>query len=225
MISLILLGVKMSRPLFRNGDRVVFAGDSITDCEKMTTNPPLGNGYVYIFSNLVVAKYPELDVDVVNAGISGNTVIDLKNRWEDDVLSYRPTWISILIGINDIHRSLNGQPALDPESYYTNYRDLLEAARKQLGNVNLILLTPFYISKTTIRDSFRRKILETIPLYIEKVEKLSKEFSAIYINLHEKFQKLLNYRPPQIYAPDAVHPTFLGHLIIAKTILETLENI
>jgi lysophospholipase L1-like esterase len=214
----------MLRPPFKNGDRIVFAGDSITDCGKMVNNPPLGNGYVYIFNNLVVAKYPGLNIDVINAGISGNTIIDLKNRWEDDVISYRPTWISILIGINDIHRSLNGQHGLDSESYYVNYRDLLETSRKQLGDVNFILLTPFYISKATIKNSFRKKILETIPLCIEKVQKLSKEFSTIYLNLHEKFQKLLNYQPPQVYAPDAVHPTFLGHLIIAQTILDTLEN-
>jgi hypothetical protein len=41
-----------------SGEIIVFAGDSITDCGRFQF-PPLGNGYVYIFNNLLLAKYLE----------------------------------------------------------------------------------------------------------------------------------------------------------------------
>jgi lysophospholipase L1-like esterase len=207
----------------RSGETVVFAGDSITESGRFQF-PPLGNGYVYIFYNLLLAKHPELKVNVVNAGVSGNTVVDLKSRWEDDVLSLNPDWMSILIGINDIHRHLGGQPGFDPESYYRNYREILEMTRERLRGAKLVLLAPFYVSRATVGGSFRRKVLETLPAYVEKVEKLGREFGAIYVNLHAMFQELIKHREPTAYAPEAVHPTFAGHVAIALALMEALEE-
>jgi hypothetical protein len=41
-----------------------------------------------LFDNLLLAKHPELKVNVVNTEVSGKTVIDLKSRWEERV--FRP---------------------------------------------------------------------------------------------------------------------------------------
>jgi len=86
----------------KDGETIVFAGDSITDCGRRGEYAPLGNGYVHMFNCLILAKYPERRIRVVNVGIGGNTVLDLRNRWEDDVLSLEPDWVSVLIGINDL---------------------------------------------------------------------------------------------------------------------------
>ena len=62
--------------IFENGDKIVFAGDSVTDMG--STNPVgeamfdgLGNGYVRILDSMFSAYYPELNIRVVNSGISG----------------------------------------------------------------------------------------------------------------------------------------------------------
>lgn len=205
-----------------NGDVIVFAGDSITDREK-SNNAPLGYGYVNLFYNLMLAKHPETKITVINSGISGNTVIDLIDRWDDDVLSYKPNWISILIGINDLHKFLGGLTTFNPENYYENLRRLLKYTRKVLNNVNFILMTPFYISRNKLEGGFRAKVLELLPQYIEKVRLLSNEFSATYIDLHDTFKKLVNIREPNVYAPEPVHPNFTGHMVIALKLLEALE--
>jgi len=207
----------------RSGETIVFAGDSITDSGRLQF-PPLGSGYVYFFHNLLLATHPEVRVNVVNAGVSGNTVLDLKSRWEDDVLSHNPDWVSVLIGINDVHRHLAGEPGLDPESYYRNYREILEMTRERLRGVKLILLSPFYISRATAADGFRARVLRLLPEYIARVRRLSEEFGAIFIDLYSLFQELLKYREPTVYAPEAVHPTPAGHLVIALAILRALEE-
>ncbi len=93
-----------------------------------------------------------------------------------------------------------------------------------MRDVKLVLLAPFYISRATVGGSFRRKVLETLPAYVEKVEKLSREFGAIYVNLHAMFQELIKHREPTAYAPEAVHPTFAGHMAIALALMEALED-
>ncbi len=213
-----MAGIKL-----RSGETLVFAGDSITDCGRLQS-PPLGSGYVYIFSNLLLAKHPEVNVRIFNAGVSGNTVVDLRERWEDDVLSLSPDWISILIGINDVHRHLAGQPGFDPDSYYRCYREILELTRERLGGARLILMSPFYISRATAAGSFRRRVLELLPQYVERVRRLSSEFGALFIDLHSMFQELLKHREPTVYAPEAVHPTPAGHTAIALALLRALEE-
>ena len=86
---------------FENNDKIVFAGDSVTDME--SANPvgeglgnALGFGYVRMFENLLASVYPEIKVRVVNSGIGGNTSRDLIERFDRDVVSLNPDWVSIL---------------------------------------------------------------------------------------------------------------------------------
>ncbi|WP_338598968.1 SGNH/GDSL hydrolase family protein [Sulfolobus tengchongensis] len=209
----------------KNGDIIVFAGDSITDSGK-TNNAPLGYGYVNLFYNLLLVKYPELKVSIINAGISGNTVVDLLDRWEDDILSYKPNWISILIGINDLYRTLGGETIFNPNNYYVNLKRILSYTREVLeDNVKFILMTPFYISRSKLKDTFRAKVLDLLPQYVEKVKLLSSEFSAIYIDLYETFKRIAEMREPNTYAPEPVHPNFTGHLVIAMKLINAIESI
>lgn len=95
--------------IFENMDRIVFAGDSVTDMD--SANPvgeglfeSLGRSYVRIIENMLVAWYPELNIRITNAGISGNTSRDLLARFDRDVVSLDPDYVSICIGINDVWR-------------------------------------------------------------------------------------------------------------------------
>ena len=91
--------------------RLVFVGDSITDCGRRDSDPPLGCGYVRMAADLITARYPGHGVRVVNTGISGNTVKDLTPRWTEDVINHDPDWLSVMIGINDVHRYITNQGA------------------------------------------------------------------------------------------------------------------
>ena len=98
--------------LFENNDRIVFAGDSVTDMGSV--NPVgeglfdnLGHGYVRMFENFLTACYPQMNIRITNSGISGNTSRDLLMRYERDVIALKPDWVSILIGINDVWRQFD----------------------------------------------------------------------------------------------------------------------
>ena len=85
--------------------RLVMVGDSITDCGRLPRavgEDSLGSGYVRLVYGLLTATYPQLNIQVFNSGIGGDTVRDLKRRWQRDVLDLEPDWLSIMIGINDV---------------------------------------------------------------------------------------------------------------------------
>ncbi len=61
--------------------RVLFTGDSITDCgRRQDPNAPLGGGYVKLATDLMYARYAGHQLTFVNTGIGGNTVDDLTGR-------------------------------------------------------------------------------------------------------------------------------------------------
>ncbi|MEA3434683.1 MAG: GDSL-type esterase/lipase family protein [Campylobacterota bacterium] len=133
----------------KNGESILFIGDSITDCERdypVGMSIGLGEGYVAFVDSLLATLYPEDSIRVLNTGINGNRIVDLETRWQTDVLDLSPDWLSVMIGINDVWWQFRDQ--LDPdqvkiEQYETIYRKLLTQTRPNLKG--LILMSPYLI--------------------------------------------------------------------------------
>ena len=82
---------------------VLFIGDSITDADRNSpAHKPFGSGYVHFVANFLLGKYPTYNLNIINTGISGDTITDLKSRWQKDCLDHNPDILSILIGVNDV---------------------------------------------------------------------------------------------------------------------------
>lgn len=208
--------------LFQDGQKVVFVGDSITDCGRRDSQAPFGDGYVRQTIDLITARYPERSITYWNEGISGNTVDDLHGRWEQDVLRHKPDWVSVKIGINDLHRTTpEGAFAYPPEKYEGFYRSILQDVRDHT-KARLVLIDPFYISAEQTGDSGQREVLQRLPGYLEVVHRLAEEFHAINLRTHDLFQEQLKYRPAETFCPEPVHPNYAGHLVIAHGLLGKL---
>ena len=71
--------------------KILFQGDSITDADRDREDPHnLGNGYPKDAARFLKEKFPELDFEFIDLGISGNQTIDLVNRLQSDFIdSYR----------------------------------------------------------------------------------------------------------------------------------------
>ena len=76
----------------RDGDTVVFLGDSIT----------AARDYGKTIENYTLLRYPERKVRFVNAGWGGDTASGGAARLERDVLSKGATLVTVAYGINDI---------------------------------------------------------------------------------------------------------------------------
>jgi len=202
---------------------VLFVGDSITDCGRRGNAAPLGDGYVRLISELIVARYPAHQLKIINTGISGNTVRDLRDRWTDDVIHHQPDWLSIKIGINDLHRWLhNVQGAsVTPEQFAELYDEVLTRARKET-KAQLVLVDPFYISNDRTAGTPRAAVLERLPKYIGTVHAMAKKHKARLVRTQDAFVRAMKYHAPERLCPEPVHPYASGHLVIAHEWLKAV---
>jgi lysophospholipase L1-like esterase len=208
----------------KNGQKILFIGNSITDCGRRDSQRPLGNGYVKLFADLMISREPAKRITIINKGISGDNVVGLHMRWTDDVLRNRPDWLSIKIGINDLHGHVfTGRKELAPQPYEVAYREILERTRQALPKCRILLIDPFYISQDASSNSQRKQVLDAMPDYLAVVDRLSRTFKTRHIKTHELLGRLLKYYEPDTFCAEPVHPNPTGHLVIAEAICEALS--
>jgi lysophospholipase L1-like esterase len=199
--------------------RIVFIGDSITDADRdLPAYRPFGFGYVHFVANHILAKYPELDVSIVNTGVSGNTVRDLSDRWQADCIAHDPDLLSILVGINDLWRQF-AEPeqladAVSPDEYESTYARLLEDAEQQCG-CRIVLAEPFMFCSDP-----RDEMFQALQAYIQIVHDLADRFDAIVVPLQRRIDELIEQVPPGRWSLDSVHPYVWAHAWIAQRWLE-----
>ncbi len=207
------------------GQSVLFTGDSITDCGRRAEHRPLGAGYVRMAVDLIHARYPAHGCTFINTGIGGNIVRDLYDRWSDDVIRFRPDWLSIMIGINDLHRLHGGDPdSYDVERYGELYEAILARARTET-DARLILMTPFYMSTAEPAGDggWRGRVMAAIPAYVEAVERLAERYEARLVDTHAMFVEQLRYRRADEFGEEPVHPNATGHLHLAHAWLKAVD--
>ncbi len=212
---------KAEMPLvIKDGEIVLFQGDSITDAGRLSQKPEgLGHGYTLLTSAWISAAHPERKIQFINRGISGNRVRDLQGRWKADCLDLKPSWISILVGVNDTGRRYDSNDPTSAEVFEQGYRDLLNQARDQL-KARFILLEPFLIHVNDRLKAMR----EDLDPKIEVVHKLAKEYNAKMIPADSLFQEACKFREPAFWAQDGVHPTWAGHTLLTQAWLEAVKE-
>jgi lysophospholipase L1-like esterase len=203
--------------IFQPEQKLLFIGDSITDCGRRYEHPPLGSGYVYQVYLWLSAAHPELRLEVVNRGVSGDTIRDLARRWVMDALRPRPDWLFVMIGVNDVWRQVAGllHEAVSVAEYEATYRRLLEQMpRPDQGG--LVLMEPFLVGSNR-SDPFRQQLDD----YRAAVRRLAADYGALLVQTQAAFDRALNDQPPRYWAEDGVHPTPAGHTLIAHELLRT----
>ena len=217
----IILTKGESRMLFKNNDRIVFAGDSVTDMgsaqpvgEGLCDN--LGRGYVRVIENMLVSWYPELNIRVTNSGVSGNTSRDLLARYDRDVVSLNPDWVSICIGINDVWRQFDSlaipDAAVMPNEYRENVEKMILAVKDRVKGI--FILSPYYMEPN--REDMMRKCIDE---YVEICCFLAEKHGCVFVNFQDLYERFLKIRHSSCIAWDRVHPNQMGATLMAREFL------
>lgn len=206
--------------------KVLFIGDSITDCGRARpigeghANKELGDGYVNLVSGLLGATYPAAGFRIINMGVGGNTVRDLRDRWQTDVLDLAPDWLVVFIGINDVWRHFSSpartERLVSQQEYKDTLKQLVRTIRPNLKG--LILMTPYFIEPNR-HDPMRMMMDE----YGAEVISIAEQEQALWIDTQAAFDVALNAMHPMQLASDRVHPNIIGHMILARAFLQAID--
>lgn len=214
----------MAEFLLQDGQTYIFQGDSITDTGRRAANAPLGTGYAKLTVDTVTAKYPERRIRWINRGIGGNRVTQLAERWTDDVIRHEPDWVSILIGINDVHSMLRQmEPIVPVELYREKYDEIISRTIAETG-AQVLIIDPFYMSIDSAGQDWRTVVLDALPKYIRVSREMAERHGCRHIPMHEIFQEHLAVREAEVFCPEPVHPGPTGHMVIANAIIDALTE-
>jgi lysophospholipase L1-like esterase len=203
--------------------KLLMIGDSITDSNRakpIAEGNETGNGYVSLINAMLGANYPAHGIRVINMGLNGNTVRDLKARWRKDVIEQKPDWLSIFIGINDVWRQFDTPLRTDQhvliDEYERELDALIESAKP--GLKGLVLMTPYFLEPN--RSDPMRTMMDA---YGEVVRKLAIKHHAVLVDTQAAMDALLQHVHPMSLCWDRIHPSLTGHMVLAQTFMKAVD--
>jgi lysophospholipase L1-like esterase len=198
----------------KKDDRIVFFGDSITAAG---VKP---GGYVTLIKDSIAATHPDLGIEVIGAGISGNKVPALQARLEKDVLSKKPTIVFIYIGINDVwhwKKNKEGERAggTTTEAFETGLKDIIAKINAVGGRV--ILCTATVIGEKHDGTNERDAMLDE---YCAISRKVATDTKSQMVDLRKAFIDYLKANNAEnqqrgILTGDSVHLNPAGNQLVA----------
>lgn len=176
-------------------NQTVIAGDSITEIFNME----LFNSYIKSSNKLVY-----------NRGISGDTSDRFLERFDDTVLSLKPSNLVLLIGTNDLTL------ISDVDYIFSNIEQVIIKAKNTCPNTKIILQSVYPVNYKN------KKKNSNIVKLNSKLKALCEKYCLIYLDLHGLLSDDncgLNAK----YTYDGLHPNALGFEIAASQIIPLLS--
>ena len=202
--------------------KILFFGDSITDAGKwrdmqFDNLASLGMGYVRSIASTLFSGEPQ-KYTLINAGISGDRIVDLYARIKKDVWNHKPDLMSILVGINDVWHEIESRNGVEIERFEKIYRLLIEDTLERIPNLKIILCEPFVLQgDLTVKYWNDFAVLKK---YQEVVKKIAENYNLYFLPLQEKLTAAAEKYGEYYYSGDGVHPNTAGAELIARSWLE-----
>ena len=210
--------------------RILFQGDSITDAGRSYDNDQhTGRGYPTLVMARLGYDHPG-DYTFVNRGVSGNRIVDLYARIKQDLINLQPDVLSILIGVNDVWHEISRQNGIPAGKFERLFDMLLAEAREALPQLRVMILEPFVLPGTATAntpehpqrwDCFAREV----PLRAAAARRIAEKYGAVFVPLQQRFQQAQAQCAAAYWLADGVHPTAMGHELIARAWMEGFSRL
>ncbi|WP_207534569.1 SGNH/GDSL hydrolase family protein [Desertivirga arenae] len=206
---------------FKSGDRVVFAGNSITEAGLYGSN-------IWLY---YMTHFPERKIQVLNAGVGGDVAEQIYKRLDDDILAKKPTVLAVTFGMNDSKYFEYNSPNPDVNGFvktsYDSYLKIEKKLQELKGVKKIIMASSPYDENVQLpnNNAFKGKF-KTMEKIIEfqKASAFNNNWSYVdffypmaQINLREQ-------KKNPVYTAsgnDRIHPSSAGHLVMAYIFLKS----
>ncbi|MBE9094171.1 SGNH/GDSL hydrolase family protein [Tychonema sp. LEGE 07203] len=207
--------------------KIVTVGDSITEAGKYP------GGYVWLLQRYLNALYPDRQIEIVNAGISGNKATDMQARFQKDAIDKHPDLVTINAGVNDVWHAFfdfqnlqfypqgNLATGVSLTEYIDKITQMVLAAKA--AGIRVVLLSP-----TPIREILDGPENRRLQEYVAAMREIALKNQCLFIDLNAPFREVIGTyqkhagKTLNLLAADGVHPNPSGYRIIAFTILRGL---
>lgn len=202
----------------KDQDTVVFYGDSITDQRLYTT----------FVETYVVTRFPQRQIRFIHSGWGGDRVsggaggpIDL--RLQRDVFAYRPTVMTIMLGMNDGAYRAMEQERFD--KFRSGYEHIVESAKLAFPDIRITVIQPSPYDDATRPALFEGGYNNVLLKYSEYLAELADKRKLQVADLNGPVMVMLTKAyeldpaNAQKIIPDRVHPGAAGHLSMAQALL------
>ena len=211
--------------LFEKGDRILFIGDSIGDYGRGhpfgDTPADWGESYISLIGGLLQSTYPELDLRICNVCTDGDQTRDLLRRWETDVIAWKPDWVCVLIGINDVWRRYDrpdhAEEAVPIEEYEANLEKLISGTRNLVRG--MVLMTPFFMIRD--REDAMRADMDR---YGAVMKRVGEKYGYPVVDTQQAWDEYFarSGRHPHAITWDCIHPNRVGRAILCRAFLKAV---
>jgi len=209
--------------VFKKGDRVAFTGNSITDGGHY-------HSYIWLY---YMTRFPNERIDIFNSGIGGDVAGQMYQRLDDDVLSHKPTVITLTFGMNDVgyYDFLKPKPQADSiakeriKTCYNSYKQI-EARFKALPNVKKILIVSSPYDETVKKPNnlFPGKAKAMLEV-ADFQQAAAKENGWGFVDFNRPMTAINEAQQKEdstytLCGNDRIHPGNDGHMVMAYTFLK-----
>ncbi len=201
---------------------------SLCACSK---NVPLLDGATLVTfgaSNTSLSQWPAsvaeaLNMHLVNAGIGGNTTAHGIERFERDVASADPDFVTICFGTNDFYHKDGIHPQVTPEDYRANLTSMVEQVRA-LDAIPVLITSPI-IAETASGGASRYpegSVNAALDVYVETMREVAKDMNVDLIDIHKLGDD--SYSASEFLSSDGVHLSPLGDDAFADAVIAYMQE-
>jgi lysophospholipase L1-like esterase len=141
-----------------------------------------------------------------------------------DILNMDPSYMSILIGINDVWHEIGEGNGVDAVKFDRVYDWLITELKEAKPDLQIMILEPFVLKGPATEHAWEEFYSETL-LRSAACKRLAEKHSLIFVPLQEKLEALAAQTSNTYVLGDGVHPTYAGHQVIARALGEVYKNL
>ena len=208
----------MDKVRIEKNSRVLFLGDSITDSKfNFRSRSSIKGRKTYAIQIKKRLKKQSRKIDVKIRGTASDRTYHICDRLTEDCIDLKPDVVIMLIGVNDAwEHYVPEQYPPNPRPTEPHIREIYRRIKEELPGTQVLYLMPFMVDSVKEKLPFHKKLDE----YREMLRAIAEENGAAVLETQQVIYDAQKTTEPIKLAIDGIHPTNLGHKVIADAVWE-----